>query len=113
MDEETDFDTETTLFNESSILPAAESLFSASGDLEKYKTSPDSFRCTIMLEINEFNRDIVSDLFDKVYEVDFGLYVFADKDTVRDTSEDSIKNSFEMYLPPSVYDNDFDDDLSN
>ena len=97
----TDFDFETTLFNEA-VLPAKKSLFTTSGDPKKYETSYDTFRCTIMLVNNELNR-AVSDMLDKVYKVDFSLYIFENASSDRDVNEPIIFNSFEMYLPSHVY----------
>ena len=59
------------------------------------------------MTVTEENRESLSNIFDYVYEIEYGVKLL--EDATDDTGIEITDSKFEAYLPPTTYDDSFDD----
>jgi hypothetical protein len=108
---DTDLASETLLHNDDIELSWEDSVFTASPDASNFETEDDGTEawahCTVDLILSEKNYEIVGTLFDRVYEVTYGVRVFDAND---ENPVDIASAFFDIYLPSPDYDDSWNDE---
>ena len=106
-----DLSAEWMTYNETAAIPASESAFKPSDELENYKTDSDGTvawaLCTIDIVLNEHTESSIGDIFGKVYDTTYGVKLQpADGSNMIDGAE----SNFEIELPYPEYDDTWEEE---
>ena len=86
-----------------------ESIFTASEDKDNYDSrSDDTFAwvyCTVEIVVSERNEEALEGIFDTVFDVEYGLYLFEDKHNSGTLVSEEESYNFQVYIASP----DFDD----
>lgn len=108
---ETDLSAEEYLWNTTAELSWEESFFTASPNADKFETESDGTdawaTCTIELVMNEFNMEMVGDLFDVIYNIEYGVKAFDEND---EFPVQIAESTFKILLPYPEYDDSWNDE---
>ena len=106
-----DLGAETSLYNEQLAIPASDSPFKPSPEVDNYETESDDVDawaiCTIDLVLNENTYYMAADIFDKIYWTTYGVKIF---DVDGANPIDVAETEFLIELPSPTYDDTWDNE---
>jgi hypothetical protein len=105
-----DLSAETQILNDDAKIPASESAFQASYEVENYDTNSDGTvawaLCTIDIVLNEHTEPIIGHIFDKVYDTTYGVKIKPQEGDMIDAAE----TNFLIALPYPEYDSSWEEE---
>ena len=105
-----DLSAEWQTLNETAKIPASESAFEESYDIENYATDSDGTvawaLCTIDIVLNEHTEPIIGDIFGKVYDTTYGVKIMP----VQGNMMDAAETNFLIALPYPEYDSSWEEE---
>jgi hypothetical protein len=98
------------VLNEAAAIPAQESGFAASPEVENFATDSDGTvawaLCTIDILLNEHTEPIIGDIFGKIYDTTYGVKIMPYQGNMMDVAE----STFLVDLPYPEYDSEWDEE---